>query len=246
MALLGLGIATILLVLSALHVFWAAGGQWGSRVAVPEVAGRPAFVPSTGATLAVAAALLLAALVVLGRVGLWGGSAAAWAVRLGGLGPGGALAGPCRRRLPPVWVFQAGAGHGIRPLGHQALLPLVLGTGGGAGVDRVALRAHGTSHALSGTSRPRQCTRLEVGLTHRGGAQATGRTQTENPEDRRLAPRQTLPNKRLQATPNSLCSYLAPALGRGLKRSVGRKLNVNLVTRPGRPGQSFQCSVKRL
>ncbi len=70
MTLLGLSIAIILFVLSALHVFWAAGGQWGSRVAVPEVGGRPAFEPSTGATLAVAAALLLAALVVLGRVGL--------------------------------------------------------------------------------------------------------------------------------------------------------------------------------
>jgi hypothetical protein len=71
MTLLGLGIAIILFALSALHIFWAAGGQWGSRVAVPEVGGRPAFVPSTGATLAVAAALLLAALVVLGRVDLW-------------------------------------------------------------------------------------------------------------------------------------------------------------------------------
>lgn len=68
---LGLGIAVILFALSMLHVFWAAGGQWGSRVAVPEVSGRPAFVPSRGATLGVAAALLLAALVVLGRVGLW-------------------------------------------------------------------------------------------------------------------------------------------------------------------------------
>lgn len=71
MTLLGLSIAVILFALSALHVFWAAGGQWGSRVVVPEVGGRPAFTPSIGTTLAVAAALLLATLVVLVRVDLW-------------------------------------------------------------------------------------------------------------------------------------------------------------------------------
>jgi hypothetical protein len=41
MTLIGLGLAVILFVLSALHVFWAAGGQWGSRVAVPEVGALP-------------------------------------------------------------------------------------------------------------------------------------------------------------------------------------------------------------
>ncbi len=72
MILLGFCVTSILLALCALHVFWAAGGQWGSGVAVPEVGGRPAFVPSKKAIVAVAVALLIAALIVLGRLGLWG------------------------------------------------------------------------------------------------------------------------------------------------------------------------------
>ncbi len=72
MMLLGFCVISILLALCALHVFWAVGGRGGSGVTVPEVGGRPAFVPSKVATLAVGAALLIAALIVLGRLGFWG------------------------------------------------------------------------------------------------------------------------------------------------------------------------------
>ena len=68
---LALGTAIVLLSLAVLHVYWAAGGKRGAGAAVPEVAGRPAFVPGPNATLLVALALTLAALVVLGRAGLW-------------------------------------------------------------------------------------------------------------------------------------------------------------------------------
>jgi hypothetical protein len=65
-----LGLAAVYLFLAALHVFWAAGGTWGGVSAIPEVAGRKAFTPGPGITLAVAGALVLAACVVLGVSGL--------------------------------------------------------------------------------------------------------------------------------------------------------------------------------
>ena len=68
---LALGISAVLLFLAIMHLYWAAGGAAGAAGAVPEVDGAPAFVPRTIDTLAVALALTLGALVVLGRAGLW-------------------------------------------------------------------------------------------------------------------------------------------------------------------------------
>jgi hypothetical protein len=70
--------AAVLLVLAALHVYWAGGGQFGSQAAVPTRDGRPLFTPGAGSTLAVAALLGAAALVMLGRVGLWGSALPRW------------------------------------------------------------------------------------------------------------------------------------------------------------------------
>lgn len=70
MAIVGTLVAGTFALLSALHIFWACGGRWGGAAAVPEVAGRSAFTPSTLATVAVAAALLAAAILVALRAGL--------------------------------------------------------------------------------------------------------------------------------------------------------------------------------
>lgn len=75
---LALSISAVLLALAMLHVYWAAGGRAGRAAAVPELpepGGRKAFDPTPGATLLVALALTLAALVVLGRARLWTPSA---------------------------------------------------------------------------------------------------------------------------------------------------------------------------
>jgi hypothetical protein len=64
--LVGLTLAVVFTVLAVLHVFWAFRGV-GTSVAIPEVDGKPAFVPTRAQTLAVAMALTLAALVVLLR-----------------------------------------------------------------------------------------------------------------------------------------------------------------------------------
>ena len=67
---LAVGLAIVLVLLSALHVYWAAGGTWGKGVAIPKQRGRPAFQPGPLGTLAVAGLLAAAAILVLGRNGL--------------------------------------------------------------------------------------------------------------------------------------------------------------------------------
>jgi hypothetical protein len=63
-------VALVLALLGGLHVFWALGGRWGKQAAIPEAGGRPALRPSALMTFGVAAALFIAALLVLARVGL--------------------------------------------------------------------------------------------------------------------------------------------------------------------------------
>ena len=72
MRLIGLSTAGVLFVLSLLHVYWAAGGGWGTGVTIPTRDGRPLFEPPPAGTLLVAFLLLSAGLVVLGRLGIWG------------------------------------------------------------------------------------------------------------------------------------------------------------------------------
>ncbi len=50
--------AAVFAAIAALHFAWASGARWASRAVVPEVDGKPAFVPSRAAT--IAAALLFA------------------------------------------------------------------------------------------------------------------------------------------------------------------------------------------
>jgi hypothetical protein len=64
---IGILTACIVLALSALHIYWAVGGRWGSDVAVPShAASQTALLrPSPALTLAVALALAIAAVLVL-------------------------------------------------------------------------------------------------------------------------------------------------------------------------------------
>ena len=70
--------AAVLFSLAALHVYWAGGGRWASDVAIPKRGAQPLFAPGPAATLIVAVLLLAAALVFLGRVGLWGSRIPHW------------------------------------------------------------------------------------------------------------------------------------------------------------------------
>ena len=87
----GLGIATIFVLLAALHVSWAMGGTFGSGSVVPE---RPTWVdgagsavlakaikPSQGGTIAVAGALAAVAVLVALRIGVLGIAVPHWTLR---------------------------------------------------------------------------------------------------------------------------------------------------------------------
>jgi len=66
-------LSVTLTILSVLHLYWAVGGTWGLAAAL----GRQEIDASTGLRIAagaVAVALLIAAVGLLGRVGLWGDS----------------------------------------------------------------------------------------------------------------------------------------------------------------------------
>jgi hypothetical protein len=61
----------ILLLLSAWHFYWVAGGTWGKAVAVPQQGERPLLRPSVAATLAVAILLAAAAAIVVSKLKTW-------------------------------------------------------------------------------------------------------------------------------------------------------------------------------
>jgi quinol-cytochrome oxidoreductase complex cytochrome b subunit len=75
--------------LGAVHVFWALGGRLGFVSAIPEVNGQRAFTPTRTATFAVAFALFVASVLVLGRAGVFSSLAPAaffkWPVIVMGL-----------------------------------------------------------------------------------------------------------------------------------------------------------------
>ena len=70
--LIGISTTALLFALGILHVYWAAGGKWGTDVTIPKQDGTPLFQPPPAGTLLVAIPLFSAGLVVLGRLGLWG------------------------------------------------------------------------------------------------------------------------------------------------------------------------------
>ncbi len=66
---IGLFIASILFLISCIHIYWLFGGRWGITGAIPTKDGKPLFAPNPGTTIFVAFALLAAALLILGRIG---------------------------------------------------------------------------------------------------------------------------------------------------------------------------------
>jgi hypothetical protein len=71
MSLVAVVVAFVLCSLAALHLYWAAGGRWGARAAVPERAGAPLFEPSVAACIGVAALLFCAAALVCAKASGW-------------------------------------------------------------------------------------------------------------------------------------------------------------------------------
>jgi hypothetical protein len=67
---LGVAAAIVLGALAGLHFFWASGGRWGASVAIPELNGKAAFMPTPLATMIVGALLLGAAGMALTAAGV--------------------------------------------------------------------------------------------------------------------------------------------------------------------------------
>jgi hypothetical protein len=65
------GLSVVFALLGLTHVYWACGGRLGAALAVPEKDGQPLFVPRVLGTSVVAFLLFGAALVILGREGLF-------------------------------------------------------------------------------------------------------------------------------------------------------------------------------
>jgi hypothetical protein len=66
---MAIGVALILCAIALLHVYWGIVGVSGRSIALPEIDGKPTFMPSRLACFSVASALALAALIVLWRGG---------------------------------------------------------------------------------------------------------------------------------------------------------------------------------
>ena len=72
----GLTFAIVMLFLAGVHVYWALGGRWGTGATVPTIGGRAVLNATPLACYVVALLLVLAAVVVCGRAGLF--EAGAW------------------------------------------------------------------------------------------------------------------------------------------------------------------------
>jgi hypothetical protein len=66
----GITLVAIFTGLALLHLYWAAGGRALKMAAIPEVGGERAFSPSATATLTVALALTVAAILIAAASGL--------------------------------------------------------------------------------------------------------------------------------------------------------------------------------
>lgn len=78
---LGITLGAIFAILSLFHVYWAAGGRFGSAVTVPTVGGSRSFSPSPLGTVLVAVALFAAMLTILGQIGWLGETIPRWVFR---------------------------------------------------------------------------------------------------------------------------------------------------------------------
>ncbi|MGA9770505.1 MAG: DUF3995 domain-containing protein [Blastocatellia bacterium] len=79
----GFLLSAIFAALGMFHIYWAAGGTLGKGATIPEIAGKRAFNPSPVSTILVAIALMIAMLVILGRLGVLGKSVPQWVFRWG-------------------------------------------------------------------------------------------------------------------------------------------------------------------
>lgn len=74
----GVLVSVVLCGLAVIHFWWALRRGPGFGAAIPEKDGKPLFTPHPAATALVGALLLVAAAIVLGRIGWWGSMLPPW------------------------------------------------------------------------------------------------------------------------------------------------------------------------
>lgn len=144
-AIAGIASAAVLVLLSAIHIYWAFGGESATTATVPTVDGRPRITPSTAATLVVALLFALAAGLVGGSVFEFGPRPL---FRLGSAGCQCRAVLPCDRRARLRRILQARPRHAVRQPRHVRLLapvPAALRRNAG-GRDRFVRRHRSERH----------------------------------------------------------------------------------------------------
>ena len=68
---IGIIASIVIFLISLIHFYWSVGGKKGLKAAIPVYQGRPVFLASPVGVFAVAFFLLIGALVLLGKIGLF-------------------------------------------------------------------------------------------------------------------------------------------------------------------------------
>ncbi|MEO8503935.1 MAG: DUF3995 domain-containing protein [Acidobacteriota bacterium] len=125
----GVALATVFGLLALLHVAWAFGWFSTGGGAIPELQGKPVFVPGRVATLAVAVALLAAATVALAQAGLILTGWPRWIPRLGAIGLGCIMVLRAIGDFRLIGFFKSVRGTQFATLDSWAYSPLCLALG---------------------------------------------------------------------------------------------------------------------
>ena len=119
--LVGISTATVFFALGLLHVYWAAGGKWGTDVTIPKQDGTPLFQPPRAGTSSGGDPPLLRGSCRVGPTRAVGRRPAVLAVCRWELDSRGGLPRSSRGRRQVVWRLQADERDSLRLVGHLAL-----------------------------------------------------------------------------------------------------------------------------
>lgn len=125
-------VAGILAAIAALHVYWGIVGVRGRSAALPEVDGRPVFVPTRAACFGVAAALAVAACVLLAKGGHLALPGTRWLGTAGSATVGVVLVARAIGDFRYVGFFKRVRGSRFATLDSLLFSPLCLTLGAGA------------------------------------------------------------------------------------------------------------------
>lgn len=126
---MALVVATVLAAIAVLHAYWGLVGLAGRSAALPEVEGRPLFVPTRSACFGVASALLVAAFLLLVRGGYVALPRAPWLGVAGSAAVGVVLVARAVGDFRYVGFFKRVRGSRFAVLDTRLFSPLCLALG---------------------------------------------------------------------------------------------------------------------